>query len=257
MKEEFKVRTGHVKQKNFNHGKRTKIQFPQAELDVQTQVEEICALENYKPPKPIKNGIILDIGANVGIASIYLSQFAKEVYSIEPNPKLFTCLENNTKDFPNIKVFNVGIGSQKGVFSMFGTDGNPAQSFIRSEYESPSTETINVNVTTIDEFVERNKIDKIDLIKIDVEGMEYHIFMSEGFNKIQSKVDMIVGETHVVDNYPPKEIIQQILKEYGFEFKFITTGPHNLTKNYSVTTPGWKKSVTIPLWTDFMAWRKE
>ena len=56
-----------------------------------------------------KDLIILDIGGNIGLFSLYVQDVAKVVYPIEPTPTHFEILKELTKDYQNIKPLNVAV----------------------------------------------------------------------------------------------------------------------------------------------------
>lgn len=56
----------------------------------------------------LKDKDVLDIGANIGNHSIFLSKIAKNIFSFEPNPLIYSLLKINTLPFKNIKIFNYG-----------------------------------------------------------------------------------------------------------------------------------------------------
>ena len=58
---------------------------------------------------PRKN-VMVDVGANIGIYSRPCSSFFKQVYAVEPIPKILECLKLNIKDCKNIEIFEHGIG---------------------------------------------------------------------------------------------------------------------------------------------------
>ena len=64
---------------------------------------------------------------------------------------------------------------------------------------------IPIEVITIDEFIEDNKINKIDLLKLDTEGYEYNIL--KGLSKNFNKVKLVYFEHHYDD---------MIIKNYKF-----------------------------------------
>ena len=58
----------------------------------------------------IKNGIALDIGANVGNHSIYFSKYFSSILAFEPHPRIFELLSFNSKIVDNVMPYNFGLG---------------------------------------------------------------------------------------------------------------------------------------------------
>ena len=110
---------------------------------------------------------ILDCGANIGYFSILFSQCAHDghVFSIEPT-KTFRKLEKNLKynNASNVSLYRLALGNKNGthtdgIFRLWGSEPE-----IR-EYE----------FSTIDHFMEKNRITKCDCIKIDVDSFDFEV----------------------------------------------------------------------------------
>lgn len=123
--------------------------------------------------------VVIDIGTNIGYV---LLNFAKGVgsegyvYGFEPNPITYTkCLENiRLNKFSNINVSNVGLGDiqTEGEISILHAD-NRGTAFIAPI--SSSRNNTKVNIITLDYFVQNHNIQRINIIKIDVEGYELNV----------------------------------------------------------------------------------
>lgn len=125
-----------------------------------------------------KDDIVVDLGANVGFFTNYAASKTKKVIAIEGSPEIFSCLVKNTKqDFNNIEYLNANIVSSTDLKSSTWSD-NPSR----------------INVTIEDIFRLYN-LDKIDFLKIDIEGGEYSLF--ETIDKsLLKKINKIAIETH-------------------------------------------------------------
>ena len=118
--------------------------------------------------------IIIDLGACIGEYSIY---FAKKypqstIYSIEANSNNFRILQENIKinrTEKNIKVFNNAI-SDKENENYFSTYGNQDSEVIISNNNNHINKTI-----TLSSLLHKEKLNKIDLIKIDIESSNYKV----------------------------------------------------------------------------------
>jgi len=128
------------------------------------------------------NSIILDIGANIGVTSAIFGLLAKEsqIYSLEPGPKNFDFLTSNMRDnqLTNVKAFRLGAGNENRDMSF---NENSAWGFIDEYSEHRASSTI-VPVVTLDSFVARERIERVDFVKIDVEGFEPQVL--QGMKKI-------------------------------------------------------------------------
>jgi len=214
-----------IKNKNLNNGEKTRLLFPIPEDDMKGEVYEILEQEHYKAGKK-KCDVLVDLGANVGLASLYFKDTAKKIYAIEPSIECYQCLVENTRDYPNIIPCNFAISAidSRSILYTDG-DGTVPQTF----YPSVEKRGYLVNAYSIETFMKVNKIKHIDVLKIDVEGAEYLILPSLAFKRMAKNIDIIVGEAHFINKAYP-DVIPEILKDYGFKTKFIPLEIPNLNR---------------------------
>jgi FkbM family methyltransferase len=244
-----------LQHKNLFKGKETPLEIPILDKEFRDQILEILAYEVYKPDKK-KNKVIVDIGGNLGLASLYLSQFADKVYTAEPSPKIYEALVKNVKG-RNIITQNIAIAALESQRFLYSDTLSLPQTFNPNE-PLPGVKITQeaVNCIPINKFLKNHNIKHVDVLKIDVEGAEFEIFMSEAFEKVAPQIDMIVGEAHFVANgsgFP--QAIPDILELYGFKTEFLKTPTHNYNQfvNYENPTTGFKRSVRTKFWTNFVA----
>jgi FkbM family methyltransferase len=123
-----------------------------------------------------KSDVVIDIGANVGNVSLGFSKLVGEtgkIYSFEPDPLNFKRFKKNVdlNHFKNIETLNFGLGNKKGSFSIVVHD-ELNRGMNRLVENAPSENTVLCEVLVLDDFISQNKVNKVDLIKIDVEGFE-------------------------------------------------------------------------------------
>jgi FkbM family methyltransferase len=166
-----------------------------------------------------KDLTILDFGANCGLATQYFRDVGK-VFSVEPCPDQFEALKMN-KEFnkwDNVEIFNLALADKNGE-AMFhinrtnmtaGSLDNQFYGMLNTvhKYEDTPVKTI-----TIEKFVEDNKIDKIDFMKMDIEGQETSIMQTEGFKNVLPKIQVCTIEFHNPDYIPQL----QLMKDAGFQ----------------------------------------
>lgn len=136
-----------------------------------------------------KDDIVVDFGANVGFFTNLAAKKCKKVISIEGSPELFSCLVKNTsEENKNIQYINANIISKN-------------EHILNVWSENPSK----VNLT-IEDIFKINNLDKIDFLKIDIEGSEHYIFDDIDPN-VLNRIDKIAIETHNDElNYKLKSI---------------------------------------------------
>ncbi len=169
-----------------------------------------------------KDLTILDIGANVGIVAHYFSQFAKKVFAIEPSAEHFACLsrmvsENKLGEI--IIPINKAIFIKSGKFPLFHNINRTMRSLHTAVNDNSSPPEL-VDCLTLDQLFEEQKIDHVDVMKIDVEGSEAEILASEGFRKVADKIGLIIGEQHSWMGRHPQQLIDS-LESKGFSYTVI------------------------------------
>jgi FkbM family methyltransferase len=126
--------------------------------------------ENYRP------AVILDIGAHVGSAARYFAHRFPEarIVSIEPTPESFELLTRNTRHLPNVERFNLAFASKPGVLRIWrGKLTSGQNSAVPNEENGASYFDANAAVPL--EFCAEHGLERISVVKIDVEGLEMQI----------------------------------------------------------------------------------
>jgi len=158
---------------------------------------------------------ILDVGANIGVVTQYLRNFAKKVYSVEPSCEHFEALKQN-KEFnkwDNVELFNCALAGHDGEVVMHKNTANRTCNSYTLGYGA-DTEDQPIKAVAFDTFFKDNNIKEIDFCKFDVEGAEDDILRSEGFAKVAKQIKAIEVEFH----FPTwKNLVDYMVKELGFQ----------------------------------------
>lgn len=156
---------------------------------------------------------IIDGGANIGLATLYLkNKYPKaKIIAVEPERSNFELLKKNTKDYPEISCLNYGIWNKTCRLQIIDKgDGNA--SFITKELSENETGENVINAITIGDIVNQFKIESLDVLKLDIEGSEREVFMKnyEGWLK---KTQNIIVEIHPHLHADAETIITSALSE--------------------------------------------
>lgn len=132
--------------------------------------------------------IFFDIGANVGFYTFLAAPLCREagwIHAFEANPALHENLLRSARlnDFPErISINSCAVGeTHGGEIMLYMPPGNPPDnssgipSTIRHEWLDSGSE-ISVPLISIDGYVSENKVDRLDVVKIDIEGGELSAF---------------------------------------------------------------------------------
>jgi FkbM family methyltransferase len=92
------------------------------------------------------------------------------VHMLEPNLSLKSFIKDIVKN-PNVSWHNVGVGDTSGIAKFRVAERDDSSYFMPDGVQADPT-TIDVPITTLDDFTIENRIENIDLIKIDAEGFD-------------------------------------------------------------------------------------
>ena len=121
---------------------------------------------------------IFDVGANIGQTALHFTKYfpAATIHSFEPVSSTFQKLVSYTKDNPKIKCHQLALSDKKEQISIsvFEDDQHSVLNSLNSQSQNTTqgSKMETISTDTLDHFIQENKIDSIDLLKIDTEGYE-------------------------------------------------------------------------------------
>ena len=172
--------------------------------------------------KLVKKGdVVFDVGANFGWYSCHFAQLVDEtgqVHIFEPT-NVMEELKNNLmlNRFKAKCVLNqIALGQNEGIEFLFIPKklGTAFASLREHSYAADKSVKINVPVKKLDDYISVNKINKIDFIKMDVEGSEYSVLKgAENVLKQYSPVILLeLQDVHMkYFGYSPEELINYLI----------------------------------------------
>lgn len=123
------------------------------------------------------DAVVFDIGSNIGMTAVVAAkQGAAKVYAFEPDPNVFPLLLDTIKaNAALVDAHNMALGANEGSLSFFSNPDSASASHLVTADTLGHSPTGAVQMSTFDAFVETHHIEKIDFIKIDVEGFEIDV----------------------------------------------------------------------------------
>ncbi len=120
---------------------------------------------------------IIDVGANVGrLSQFYLDLFpGAKVYAVEPIKEFFDKIDDS-----RLSKFNLGLSNKQKTLTLYQSGGG-SKPFPKTT-KGKKTGTFKVRALPGDDFVKEFNIDKVDIIKIDVEGFDFEVL--QGFQQV-------------------------------------------------------------------------
>jgi amino acid adenylation domain-containing protein/FkbM family methyltransferase len=200
----------------------------------------------------IKDGdCIFDVGANIGLFTLFAHQIAKQprIYSFEPNPAVYEILQANAGLYgSDVKTFNCGLSneSKRATFTFFPgfsllsgfyadaqADKEVVKTFMTNQRnggiaemaelveqadgilaERFTPETFDAELRTLSDVIEQERIERIDLLKINVEKSELGVLAGIE-ERHWARIRQIVLEVDVKEHLP---IITALLERRGYEY---------------------------------------
>lgn len=161
---------------------------------------------------------ILDIGAHVGFFSLYCRALNPKVkiFSVEPAPENIEMLNKHIKDnkIKGVKVCGYAI-SGKSEQRILEKETDTINYRLTNQFaDLKKVFTINVETVSFKDFCKKNKIKKISVLKMDIEGGEYEVFenmKAEDFAMVKS----VILEYHI-KRKGDEFVLEEILRMNGF-----------------------------------------
>lgn len=157
--------------------------------------KEIFIDECYKKcvNKLAANSIVVDIGAHIGLFSIYCGAKCGKIFAYEPHKENYNLAVKNIQKsgIPAVNIYNLAVWSETGktVCLSDGEGTRTGEHTVKTDGEKNSVKSLQVGTVSIRDIFINNRIDFCDLFKMDIEGAEYAALFAapdEVFEKIGS-----------------------------------------------------------------------
>lgn len=158
---------------------------------------------------------VIDLGANIGLTTIYLRNYFPDATFIcaEPDELNFELLEANLSGLSNITMYQKAIWStQKNIY--LNRNFRDGKDWAISVSDNKSGAYAEVDTVTIDKIIRDNNLKEIDLLKIDIEGAEVELFKDEEQAGFLNRTKVIAIEIH--DEFNIRDIIISQLINHNF-----------------------------------------
>ncbi|GHT39047.1 hypothetical protein AGMMS49965_04040 [Bacteroidia bacterium] len=166
-----------------------------------------------------KGDVVIDAGAWIGDFSAYAASKGAIAYAFEPIEETYRwlCKTRDLNTEGQIHPIKKGLGSSECELKMTLVAGNSMANRAHNEDDN-GVSSEKVKITTLDKFVEENKLTRVDFIKSDIEGAER---------------DMLRGATKVLQKFAPKlaictyhlpddpEVLEKIILDANPKYKVV------------------------------------
>jgi FkbM family methyltransferase len=148
-------------------------------------LHEVLVDEAYARGLPDRAETVVDLGSNVGIAAAWFATRwpGARIVAVEPNPALQARLAHNVAGFAGVRIMPVAVSATRGS-ARLATDASGTWSGTLGD---EGTEVQTVTLADVLDGIER-----VDVLKCDIEGAEFDVLPSAPLERI----GMLVGEIH-------------------------------------------------------------
>lgn len=164
--------------------------------------------------------LFIDVGANVGFFTILASPHFTRVVAFEPTPSTYKRLKDNVlfNALSNVEIHPCALSDKIGEAVLYenplNRGGNSLEGFNENyiiESGKSGWGSYSIATSTLDEFIQGRGFDKIDLIKLDVEGHEGRVLLGAR-NCLSKYLPILFVEISSVSRY--KQLKQLLPREY-------------------------------------------
>lgn len=133
---------------------------------------EVLVMKQYQCHLAAAPKVIVDAGAHVGLASVYFANLYPnaKILAIEPEASNFALLTKNVSAYPNVRAINAAVWSSDG-FVLLEDPGNGSWGFRVGRTIGSAVPALSLSTLLANE-----KVARVDILKMDVEGAEQEIF---------------------------------------------------------------------------------
>ena len=183
--------------------------------------------------QPLPGDIVIDIGAGLGEETLVFSELVGEkgkVFSIEANPGVFKILQEviTLNELSNVHAYNIAINEEDQPV-IINDENESYLSGSLTKRADTNTEAYKVPGYTMNRFVEENKIERIDLLKVNIEGAER--FVISTIEKVLPLVKNFAIECHDFryakegnEFFRTRDLVVSFLKMHGYTIVSQQTG---------------------------------
>ncbi len=179
---------------------------------------------------------VYDVGGDQGIFTLFLAQRvgrAGKVVVFEPNQRSYQRILANValNGFNNVRVLPIGLGerAEKLTFVFPKSEparGSAAQSVRTLVAEEANAVTCEIEVATLDDEMARRQLPAPDLIKLDVEGMEWHALrgMRKTIEQYRPRLFIEIHGSDIEDKTANVQRVVAMLEEMGYAVQHVESG---------------------------------
>ncbi len=168
-------------------------------------------------------GVLLDVGAHVGHWSLRLAGCASQVYAVECNPETATTLRRNIalNDIGNVVMFEFAAWDSRTLLVLDDPHHQVGGGSTRTLPPHPGFDG-RIQALPIDDIGELKGLDRLDLVKLDVEGADLHALRGMRGLLAKHRPTLFI-ECHDYCGYYERADLEALLAELGYQWRVAYT----------------------------------
>ena len=199
-------------------------------LDCSDYIQRSIYLGTFEPAETLevksylKEGMtFVDAGANVGYYTLLAASLVGktgQVIAFEPSPYAFRRLEQTLEqnELGQVRIECAGLSDQTGELQLFIpiTSGNHTPTMVPNLGGDPFA----VPIQRLDEYLEESRIDRVDLLKVDVEGFEPNVMRGAAGHIAKGRIRAVLCEFNqawLSANASSVDALYQLMIGYGYK----------------------------------------
>lgn len=218
-------------------GENIKLDITDDEIDKHLNDEKTCAkiiirqinteriYDRFLKDK--KDLVILDIGANVGLFTLYAKDSASRIVSVEPTPSHQHLFEKIAGKYENVELVKAALSNKDEDINFYICNYNSTcNSLVEREGD-----VVKVEGLTFESLLKKVNLEHVDFCKIDIEGSEMIAITEETLKPIYDKIDRMFIEVHATESGPNlrwqdnlndnRHKIEEVLKKVGYKYEIL------------------------------------
>jgi len=186
--------------------------------------------------RPDRRGVILDVGCNAGTHSLQFAKVFSVVHAFDPNPALWEQFEANAalNGAKHITLHRLGLGREEASLPLYAIDSNNhgLGTFSNSpQYDKPLIQIGEARVANGADYIHSLGIDRVDAIKIDVQGFEGEVL--QGFNRILARDRPLVWVEAGGDAAGAIRTLEQMQAFFPYKISVVQMGGYRRLLSYA------------------------
>ena len=184
-------------------------------------------------------GTFVDVGANVGQHSLFMSKYAGTVHAFDPYEPVLERFREMVaiNDIANIHIHAVGLGAQDAIIPFFEPPvNNPGAGSFLEDWADEAGKSIDLRIVEGDPYFDRIGIKGVDLIKIDIEGYEKQAI--QGLSRTLSRDKPVVVMELNLGTGERFRNMADVISSFPKGYSFFTYESYRLDDRYELSAVG-------------------